>query len=120
MPKMLVDGGVEYFAAVRGGRTRSEAKYARVSLHEDGRQPHGVPCSVTDGPDGRSVVLRNRGPEQIDDTDGASSFMEFLRGWGGEWMWTNVRNEGANCISFDAFGAAIVEPELHQRAHEVR
>ena len=91
-----VDGGVEYYAAVRGGRTRSEARYTRVSLHEDGRQTRGVPCSVTDGPDGRSVVLRNHGPKLVDNTDGASSFMQFLRGWGGEWMWTNVRNEGKN------------------------
>ena len=91
-----IDDGIEYYAATSGGRTRGDRKFAKESTHRDGRKPEGFPCSVVRGNNDNFITLHNYGPSLKGPVNKPDSFMQFLRGWGGEWMWSNVRNEGPN------------------------
>ena len=92
----VVDGGVEYYLPTGQRRTRGEQFYAKVATHLDGRLPCGLPSSVACQSDGNSVLFLNQGPALELNPSQPDSFMQFLRGWGGDWMWTNVKNEGPN------------------------
>ena len=62
----------------------------------DGQKPHGIPCSVVRGSTATSITLHNHGPSLEGPLGKPDSFMQFIRGWGDKWMWSNVRNEGPN------------------------
>ena len=94
--EQTVDGGMEYYVPTEIGRTRGDRKFTRGSAHRDGRQPEGYTCPVAMGDTAASLTLHGYGPALNENMNKPDSFMYFLRGWGGEWMWSNVRNEGPN------------------------
>ncbi|MGB2419943.1 MAG: hypothetical protein ACPH9Z_07405, partial [Luminiphilus sp.] len=85
--------GVTYYMPVRQRRfTRGSRAYTLVSVHNDGRLPIGHPCSVACA--GRHEVrYLCHGPPQLVGVPNEKTFLEFLRSWGGEWMWQNVGND---------------------------
>ena len=84
--------GIDYYLPVGAGRTRSMKMFTRISCGQNGR-PQGVPCSV-DHLDEDSVNFLCVGPGMADGPSEPDTFFEFLKSWGGEWMWTNIVNEG--------------------------
>ena len=87
--------GVSYYMPAQHGRpTRGTRAYRLVSVHNDGRNPVGQPCSVACA--GRHEVrYLCQGPRQQHGIPREKTFLEFLRSWGGEWMWHNVGNDDA-------------------------
>ena len=85
--------GVSYYMPAQQRRpTRSTRAYRLVSVHNDGRLPVGHPCSVACA--GRHEVrYLCHGPHQRNGVPHEKTFLEFLRSWGGEWMWQNVGND---------------------------
>ena len=83
---------IEYYLPAGMGRTRSSAAYVLTSTHTDGRSHSGVPCSV-ETIDSNAVRLHSIGPSLCDGPPDPSKFFDFLSSWGGEWMWSNVKND---------------------------
>ena len=89
-----VEGGVEYYLCTGTGRTRATQEYVKTVTHLDGRVPAGMPSSVICAGCDNSVSLVCSGPKLVVDPEQPQSFFTFLKHWGGEWMWTDVTNEG--------------------------
>ena len=74
-------------------RTRGEQLYSKIS-DASALEPYtGQPCTVEVRQDGM-VRLLNYGSNLATGPTQPDTFFSFLREWGGEWMWTNVVNEG--------------------------
>jgi hypothetical protein len=86
------DGGVVHYGRREGRtRTRGEQIYVIVRFVE-GEQISGLPCTVVElGSD--TVLLQNSGPEMAADSSSTGTFWEYLRSWGGDWMWDGIQDE---------------------------
>jgi len=89
-----VEGGVEYYLQTGSGRTRAAQEYIKTVTHLDGRAPAGMPGSVVCADYGTTASLVCSGPKLAVDPEQPSSFFAFLKQWGGDWMWSDVTNEG--------------------------
>ena len=107
----VMDRGVDYYLPVGGplGRTRSGTVYRLAASHSDGREPVGQPCSVEDVISGGYRPMAT-GPPMAEGPSQPDRFFEFLRQWGGEWMWSDINNEGKDLrwvVQAIASGTAI-------------
>ena len=95
--EQVVRKGVAYFLPDRdrGRVTRGNRHYRFMSRHSDGRLPTGFPCTV-DRVAPATVGYISHGPRLLTGSADEQTFFQFLRSWGGEWMWTNVGNDGTN------------------------
>ena len=91
----VTDDGVDYYIPCASHRTRSEQVFTLVSSAHDDRQPTGVPCSVA-RLDENSVRFLSSGPCLAIGPSQPDKFWDFLKAWGGNWMWANIVNEGAD------------------------
>jgi len=91
------DGGpvVVYELDDGQGRTRSHRPFHRIHNKEAGCLPTGFPCMIQRTADG-SMHLLSTGPPLVHKTTQPLSFFGFLKSWRGEWMWTNIVNEGTD------------------------
>ena len=80
-------------AGIHGGRRSGRRQYQLVGDDDMKIPTGGIPCSV--GHKSKDVVLLvNTGPSLAAEKTVDQSFTQFLRAWGGEWMWNDVRNSG--------------------------
>ncbi len=80
-------------ASATSGKTRSSQQYVLTSTFTDGREPTGHPCSVSEVVDGGRRSLCT-GPSLVNGPTEPLKFFEFLKRWGGTWMWEDITNEG--------------------------
>ena len=93
--EQVVNGGVAYYLPEHdeGILTRGRRHYRYLTRHIDGRLPTGFPCTA-DRLTADVVSYISHGPRLLAGTTDEQTFFEFLRTWGGEWMWANIGNDG--------------------------
>ena len=87
------EAGVIPYAERGGHRTRSGRSFFPREVAVEERPPRGVPATVTRTDEG-GVRLLCRGSPLAQRSLPPLRFFDFLRRRGGEWMWTNIVNEG--------------------------
>lgn len=90
----VVDGVVRYYgpSAAAGTRTtRSNVIYGPLATAA-GALPLGLPTTVEHRPD-NTVALKECGPPLASCPSQPDEFWQYLRSWGGAWMWDNVEEE---------------------------
>lgn len=73
--------------------TRGRRHYRYLTRHIDGWLPTGFPCTA-DRLIAEMGSYISHGPRLLAGTVDKQTFFDFLRSWGGEWMWTNIDNDG--------------------------
>ena len=80
-----------YQPAAGGRRTHNINVFAPAQL-VSGESPLGPPVLVERQSDG-TIARKECGPSFVICTLQPEDFWEFLRSWGGEWIWENVEDE---------------------------
>ena len=73
--------------------TRAQQQYVLAETQTSAAGPSGLPCTIS-RLDYGVIALVSQGPTLMDSTPQKETFFDFLTTWGGEWIWTNISNEG--------------------------
>ena len=85
------DGVIHYGQCSGRARTRGEQIYSLVR-YDKGGEVSGQPCTVVEL-NTESVLLQCSGPELARDSSTTTTFWDYLRSWGGDWMWDGIQDE---------------------------
>ena len=82
-------------AGSHGRRHSGKKQYQLVTDGSVNVPTGGIPCSVGNRTKD-VVILLNTGPRLAKEDEVDQTFTQFLRSWGGIWMWNNVSNSGGD------------------------
>ena len=89
----LVEETVWMYQPVAGGRRTCNNNVFAPAQLVSGVRPLGLPVSIERRPDG-TIAQKECGLSFAVGPLQSGEFWEFLRSWGGKWMWENVVDEG--------------------------
>ena len=96
--KCSTDDGVDHYFLIPGvWHTRSEPQYSLETSHGDDLQPTGQPCTIKQV-NKSTVCYQSHGPSLVVGPSQPQTFFQFIKKWRGEWMWSNIINEGHSLV----------------------